>query len=68
MDKQSCKYRKWGWHDGGPEYMCLADGVGKYCCDEWYSDWYDCGKQDEKANEGLKPPSSPPDSDSAGGV
>jgi len=32
-----CPYRKWGWHDGGPDHACTKNGK---CCVDSYSDWY----------------------------
>jgi hypothetical protein len=54
-----CKYREWGWHDGGPDYKCTALGEN-YCCKNSWDDAYNdinCeykGDKWQKNNTALK--------------
>lgn len=34
-ERGQCKYRQWGWHDGGPDYKCTAQGENCCCYDAW---------------------------------
>lgn len=37
-----CPYRKWGWHDGDPDHLCMRDGKQNTCCEDSWSDWFQC--------------------------
>ena len=37
-----CPYKKWHWHDGGPDHACTKDGLQNTSCKDSYSDWYQC--------------------------
>ena len=42
MNDMGCPYRKWHWHDGGPDHVCTKDGLQNTSCKDSYSDWYQC--------------------------
>lgn len=37
----NCKYREWGWHDGGPDYRCNKHRHKCLSCVDSYADYYD---------------------------
>jgi hypothetical protein len=50
MEDMGCPYRKWGWHDGGPDHKCTREHNNGKCCEDSWSDWYQC----ETVKEELK--------------
>lgn len=41
-EDMGCPYRQWGWHDGGPDHGCIRDGRVGICCEDSWSDWFQC--------------------------
>ena len=55
-----CPYRDWDWHDGGPDFKCLAQGKN-VCCVDSYSDFYHDAKNCEFLRSELKIMTTGPD-------
>lgn len=40
LKERGCRYRYWGWHDGGPDYGCCKSSKIGFCCTDSYSDYF----------------------------
>ena len=61
MDKNmGCTFRRWDWHDGGPDHRCIKDGKKNTCCDDSWSDWFVCDEMKEVVSK-MFPDQEKPD-------